>query len=85
MMLAGTVQYGWKLISLILEFTIGDGRVTIETHLLEGGRDLYGQRLRVAFVKWMRPELAFDGLEPLRAQIARDCDEATALFAAMSI
>jgi len=65
--------------------TIGDGRVTIETHLLEGGRDLYGQRLRVAFVKWMRAELAFDGLEPLRAQIARDCDEATALFAAMSI
>ena len=65
--------------------TIGDGRVTIETHLLEGGRDLYGQRLRVAFVKWMRAELAFDGLEPLRVQIARDCEEATALFAAMSI
>ena len=31
MMLAGTVQKGWKLISLILEFTIGDGRVTLPT------------------------------------------------------
>jgi hypothetical protein len=30
-MLAGTVQKGWKLISLILELTIGDGRDTLPT------------------------------------------------------
>ena len=31
MMLAGTVQKGWKLISEMREFTIGDGRVTLPT------------------------------------------------------
>ena len=29
--MAGTVQYGWKLISVILELTIGDGRSTLPT------------------------------------------------------
>jgi len=61
------------------------GRVTIETHLLAGGRDLYGQRLRLAFVKWLRGEERFDGLAPLKAQIARDCADAQALFAGMSL
>ncbi len=56
--------------------TIGDDRLTVETYLLDGGRDLYGRRMRVAFVKRLREELKFDGLEPLRAQIARDCDDA---------
>lgn len=65
--------------------TIGDNRVTVETHLLEGGRDLYGARLRLAFVRWMRPELKFDGLDPLRAQIAADCVEARALFERLEI
>src|SRR5690606_41415281 len=31
MMLAGTVQNGWKLISWILELTIGDGLSTLPT------------------------------------------------------
>jgi riboflavin kinase/FMN adenylyltransferase len=66
--------------------TLGEGGpMTIETHLLEGGRDLYGRPMRVAFVKWLRPEAAFDGLEALTAQIHRDCAEANALFAAMAL
>lgn len=56
--------------------TIGDSRLTVETHLLEGGRDLYGRRMRVAFVKWLREERKYDGLEALAAQIALDCAEA---------
>jgi riboflavin kinase/FMN adenylyltransferase len=65
--------------------TIGDNRVTIETHLLEGGRDLYGARFRLAFVRWMRPEIKFDGLDSLRAQIAVDCVEARSLFERLEI
>ena len=61
--------------------TIGDGRLTVETHLLDGGRDCYGVRCGVAFVRWMRDEREFDGLDALRAQMAADCDEARALFA----
>jgi len=65
--------------------TIGDGRPTIETHLLDGDYDLYGQRLRVAFVKWLRDQARFDGLDALRAQIALDCEAATALFGKMTL
>jgi riboflavin kinase/FMN adenylyltransferase len=53
--------------------TIGDGRLTIEAHLLDGSHDLYGKRLRLAFVKWLREERAFDSLDALTAQITEDC------------
>ena len=65
--------------------TIGEGPVTIETHLLDGVYDLYGKDIRLAFVKWLRPEVRFDGLDALRAQIARDCADADALFGQMAI
>lgn len=60
--------------------TIGDGRLTVETHLLDGAPDLYGARMRLAFIQWLREERTFEGLEPLRLQIAADCAEARALF-----
>jgi riboflavin kinase/FMN adenylyltransferase len=60
--------------------TIGDGKLTVETHLLDGPCELYDKRLRLAFVQWLRPEVKFDGLEALRVQMAADCTRATALF-----
>lgn len=67
--------------------TIGDGKFTVETHLLEAepGLDLYGRTVRLAFVKWLREERTFDGLEPLKVQIAADCAEARALLARIAI
>jgi len=65
--------------------TIGDGRLTVETHLLDGAHDLYGARMRLSFVRWLREELKFDGLGPLRDQIARDAADARELFERMSI
>lgn len=60
--------------------TIGDNQHTVETFLLEGHHELYGRRLRLEFVKWLRPELKFEGLDALKAQIAIDCRDAEALF-----
>jgi riboflavin kinase / FMN adenylyltransferase len=65
--------------------TIGDGRPTVEAHLLSGGGDLYGQRVRLAFVKWLRAQERYDDLEALRAQIARDGTAASAIFALMAL
>jgi riboflavin kinase/FMN adenylyltransferase len=65
--------------------TVGGGPLTIETHILDGRYDLYGRTLRLAFVKWLREERHFDGLEPLRRQIALDCAAADALFAQMAV
>jgi riboflavin kinase/FMN adenylyltransferase len=65
--------------------TIGDGRLTVETHLLDGPRDLYGKRLSVGFVRWLREERKFDGLDALKAQIAADCDEARGVLARIAV
>jgi riboflavin kinase/FMN adenylyltransferase len=66
--------------SLGVRPTIGEGPATIETHLLDGGGDLYGRRLRLAFVKWLREERKFATLEDLTDEIAKDCQRAAALF-----
>jgi riboflavin kinase/FMN adenylyltransferase len=53
----------------------------LEVHLLERSSDLYGQRLRVRFLKKLRDEAKFDGLERLRAAIAQDAAQARQYFA----
>jgi riboflavin kinase / FMN adenylyltransferase len=50
--------------------------VLLEVHLFDFSGDLYGKRLSVAFIDFLRPELKFDGLESLKHQIAKDCDTA---------
>ena len=44
--------------------------------------DLSGQRLSIAFVDYLRPEMKFDGLPALMTQMAADCDRARALLSA---
>jgi riboflavin kinase/FMN adenylyltransferase len=56
--------------------TFGGGQPTIESFLLEGDHALYGKRLRLAFVKWIRDERKYDSLDLLKAQMARDCEDA---------
>lgn len=53
---------------------------TVETHLLDGSPDLYGQPMRLAFVQWLRPEEKFDSLDALTAQIALDCEAGRQVF-----
>lgn len=52
--------------------TVGGGRRTVETHLLDFDRDLYGVALRVHLVARIRGEQRFGSLDELKAQIARD-------------
>ena len=44
----------------------------LEVHLFDFEGDLYGQRMAVEFVAKLRDERKFDGLEPLKAQMALD-------------
>ena len=55
--------------------------VLLEVHLLDWTGDLYGQSLRVAFVDYIRPEMKFNGVEELTAQIAKDADKARDILA----
>jgi riboflavin kinase / FMN adenylyltransferase len=56
--------------------TGGDARPNVEVHLFDIDEDLYGARLRVHLVAWLRPEQRFSGLDGLTAQIARDAEAA---------
>jgi riboflavin kinase/FMN adenylyltransferase len=49
-----------------------NGPLLLEVNLFDFGGDLYGRHLRVTFLKKLRGEERFDGLEALRAAIARD-------------
>lgn len=53
----------------------------VEVHLLEGGRDLYGEELRVDFLHKLRDERRFDGVDELVAQIGEDAEQARQLLA----
>jgi riboflavin kinase/FMN adenylyltransferase len=52
------------------------GRAVLEVHLFEFSGDLYRKHLRVEFLKKIRDEEKYSGLEALRAQIGRDCEAA---------
>jgi riboflavin kinase/FMN adenylyltransferase len=56
--------------------TFGGGQVTVEAHLLEFDGELYGERLRVAFLERLRGEHRFPSPEALSAQIAEDAARA---------
>jgi riboflavin kinase/FMN adenylyltransferase len=63
-----------------------DGKgVLLEVHLLEGGSDLYGERLRVAFLERLRGEEKFASIDALKSQIARDCERARAVHALIPV
>jgi riboflavin kinase/FMN adenylyltransferase len=54
--------------------TFAGDDITIEAHLLDFDRDIYGDRLELAFEKRLRPERKFSGLEELAKQIRADID-----------
>ena len=61
------------------------GVPAIEAHLLRGGRDLYGERIRLYFVQRLRDERAFDSVDGLKLQIDQDCRHVEALFERISV
>jgi len=57
------------------------GPVTPEAHLFDfDGRDLYGERIRLAFVARLREERRFPSIDALRAQIAADAERARTIM-----
>ncbi len=60
--------------------TFGENEVAIEAHLLDFEGDLYGRRVRLAFVRRLRAEMKFPSVEALRKQIAADAAEARSLL-----
>ena len=62
-----------------------DGRRTVETHIFDFNRDLYGTAIRIGFVQRLRDERAFESIDALKTQIAADCARARGLFDRLSL
>lgn len=61
----------------------GDNQPNLETFLFDFAGDLYAQHLSVALIDYLRPEMKFDGLPALVAQMGTDCDRARAVLAGL--
>jgi riboflavin kinase/FMN adenylyltransferase len=55
---------------------------TIEVHIFDFDRNIYGQAVRVDLVEHLRPEQKFSGLEALVTQIGLDAQRAREILAA---
>ena len=52
--------------------------VSVESHILNFTGDIYGHEAKVEFLKFLRPERGFSDGDALRAQIAKDIQQALA-------
>tara|TARA_B100000586_G_C19899149_1_gene338338 strand:- start:28 stop:357 length:330 start_codon:yes stop_codon:yes gene_type:complete len=66
-------------------FDADPGRPVVESHIFDFDCNLYGVGVRVAFIQRLREEVTFPDKDALRSQIARDCAQARALFARISL
>lgn len=69
----GVANIGWSP-------TFDDHVFTVEVHILDFNEDIYGQHIRVNFIKRIRDELKFAGVEELAEQIHQDVIEARRLL-----
>ncbi len=62
--------------------TFAESARSIEAHIFDFTRDIYGQRIKLEFVERIRPERKFDDAAALKAQIALDLSKAREILAA---
>jgi riboflavin kinase / FMN adenylyltransferase len=60
--------------------TFDNGPPLLEVFLFDYAGDLYGKEVEVAFEAFLRPEMKFDGVKPLIAQMDQDSLEARRLL-----
>ena len=57
-----------------------NGVATLEVHLFDFDRDIYGKHVRVDFLHKLREEKKFESMETLIAQIGQDVEDAKTFF-----
>jgi riboflavin kinase/FMN adenylyltransferase len=60
--------------------TFDDRQFTVEVHILDFNEAIYGEKIRVNFVKRLRGEIKFAGLDALKQQIAKDIETARGIL-----
>ena len=59
--------------------TVDGKKRTIEVNIFNFDEDIYGKELRITLKKYLRSEIKFNGLDKLKAQLAKDKEEAMAM------
>ena len=68
--LGKNVKYG--ITNIGMRPTVNGALPICETHILDFSGNLYGKRISVEFLKFIRPEKKFASLDDLAAQVKRD-------------
>lgn len=77
----GRITEYWNvLISTGYRPTVNGTSYLIEAYILNYSGDLYDRKVSVSFLRYMRGEIKFEGLDPLIEQMEQDKREAEALF-----
>jgi len=58
--------------------------LSIEAHLMNFNRNIYGQEINLSFIEKIRNEQRFDSLDQLVAQISQDRDQAAAILESLT-
>lgn len=73
---AVTVEHGGKTLPGVANIgyspTFDDHVFTIEVHILDFNKNMYDDRIRINFIKRLRDEIKFNGIEALAEQIRKD-------------
>jgi len=77
----GQQRYG-AVMNIGVRPTFGNQECLLEVHLLDFAGDLYSTDLTVEFVDRLRPEMKFDSVQALIAQMCKDRDQARDILAA---
>jgi len=62
--------------------TADNGPVRLEVFVLDFNGDLYDREIAIEFVDFIREDKRFPSLDELKAQIAKDCEQARAILSA---
>ena len=63
-----------SLTNIGLHPTVYDGNVTAETYCFGLHDELYGEKIKIEFISFMRPEISFDSIHSLKKQIELDAE-----------
>lgn len=63
----------WGMLNIGLRPTVNNGsNRSIEVNILDFNQDIYRKKIRVIFLKWLRPEIKFDSLDALVDEMKND-------------